>query len=336
MWYREFYIRGGGREIASNSDRNEPVIHCGAPIILNKFSVKTAEIPLTFSPKTVDPLDMTFYTAYTTNTGKVITFTDVITFGTAEYFTGTLMLDKMLDQLSFHASVDLTAHTAAGTLYTNPGAVGGAFQLGSTAPVIELQLMDTAVTDEPFPDSVLYPGRPYMRFPTTPAVGAGADTAITSVTVTFPPNSQIANFCDFPHWNRPQEWIANNATTVPGNGISTDATIPSLRTRPSYLLLHSNIRAGTQYLATGRPDNSGSGTAIAKIPIRMDSTQQFGTAAQIWTNEVQHPDLFLPANDMEYTILHFWLTYPDGKTKCQFSGNNISLTLSALVRSPSH
>jgi hypothetical protein len=334
MWYREFYIRGGGREIASNSDRNEPIIHCGAPIILNKFNVKTAEIPLTFSPKTVDPIDMTFYTAYTTNAGNVITFTDVITFSTAEYFTGILMLEKMTEKLTFHTSLTLTAHTAAGTVYTNPGPVGGAFQLSATN--LLLQLMDTAVADLPFPASVLYPGRPYLRVPTAPTTGAGGDTAVASVTISFPAESQIANFCDFPYWNRPQEWVANNTTTTPANTLSTDSTVPSLRTRPSYLLLHSNIRPGTQYMATGRPDNSKSATAIAKIPIRMDSTQQFGTAAQIWTNEVQHPDLFIPANDMEYTELKFWLTYPDGLTKCQFSGNNFSLTLSALVRSPSH
>ena len=331
MYYREFYIRGAGREISSNSNRNEPVLYSGAPLVFNKFNVKTVELPLTFSPITKDREEFSFTTVYTTNLGNTLTFKDYITFTEHEYFEGTLLLSKIQALLRLHGSLDALGHFTAPTPgFVNAG-VGPLFKLKQTVTV---SFLDSVIVNAPFPASQIFYGKPYLVFDPLPTT-ANVDASIAKVVISFPVESQLTQFLDFPYWDRPTDWVTSVVLTSPAavlNFLATGDELPTVRTRPSYLLLHSNLRAGFNYMSSSRPDNHMSSTMIAKVPIKMDSSQQFGVAAQIWTNEVQDPDLFMTANDSEYTELKFWFTYPDGITRVRFGGNNFSLTLSALVR----
>jgi len=325
LFYREFYVRGAGREISINSDRNRPRLLLSAPIILNRFTIKTVEVPLTFSPLTIDPTDMSFTTTYTTNTGHSFSFIDYLTFDSEEFFDGTLLLQKMEVALAAHAAVDVATHEASTPGFVN-NSTEGAFELSNTN--LSLTLLDDDGTGSgdpnattPFPNLQYFFGKPFLTMDIIPTTPGATDTTLGRCVIAFPAESQIANFTDFPYWNRPLEWVCDTPSTSPTNLITTNIEVPTLRTRPSYLLLHSNIRGGLQYYTTGRPADNGT-TVIAKVCIRMDSTQEFGSAAQIWVNEQLHPECFYPGNDMEYSELIFWFTYPDGLTQCQFAGNN--------------
>lgn len=318
MIYKELLIRGEGAEKLVTSTRDRPRVMLQDPITINKFNVKTVEIPLTFGPL-LTPYDLPFITTYTLDGGNpkhTATFTDYIIINNTETLTGDLLVDRMQEKLVIHQSASLT------TLLTTPGVqlvlgagTSGAVRLGS-GPIFQLQ--------EDEPDA----GVPFLSVDDNLAVSGGGSSFVTSVRIDLIRYSLLANFFDYRYHDLP--YIIADVLFL-GLGFLASVGGNSMRTRPSYFLLHSNLRGGATYQSIGKPNHT-TGTIIAKVNVRMDDSQSLGHAAQIWTNPCQHPDFMFSANDSEYTDLEFWMTYPDGITTVCFTGNSFSLTLCMLVR----
>lgn len=309
--YREFHVLGSGYEITSESSRDRPRLILDQPLLITKFNVKSVELPLTFS-QLVQPTDYVFTTTYKMQTsGFSVAFRDYIVFSSNEIVTGALILSKMQTLLIAHGSTTFAGHLAATSGFSNNG----------VDPAAKLSTTTTAV--------VSLTGVPQFSFTRALAIAGAApvDTNVLSVTINLIPQSRLASLFDYPYWGSAS--IVVNTVSGP-NLVSVDSALPTMFTRPSYLLLHSNLRAGFHSGSTGRPDSSTYDTIIAKIDIQMDSTQTWGTTSAIWINPSQHPDLFYKANDSEYSELDFWMTYPDG-TFARFSGNSFSLTLACIV-----
>lgn len=323
MPYREFIVRGEGYEKVHGSTRDRPRFGLSAPIQINKYHLKTVEIPLTFQPL-VDNSVYTFYTTYYLDDGSNFVFTNNFTFTQEELLTGDLLLEKLETILDLHASQDVAAHLADATItITNNGAPTDTRLNAATYARI-----NTTTPTELSPTPV---GAPYIYVGRALVAGTGV-TNCTSVEINLGQGSLLGDLFDF-------TYLSTGIITLTNDGAgfnSSDATeppLPIMRTRPSYLLLHSNLRAGAYHYSTGRPGDTGS-TVLCKIPIRMDSTQPWGEVTQIWTNGSLHPDLMFTANDALYSELEFWFTYPDGTTKVCFGGKAFSLTLACIVNNP--
>lgn len=307
--YREFYVRGAGRELTVDSSRDHPRLILGDPLQIKKFNVKTVEIPLSFS-QNVHSSEYTFTTTYTMDTaGHSIAFRDYIVFSDQEIVSGALIMSKIQTLLIAHGALTVTQHLAATVGFTTT-LVGGAAKLNG-AP--------TAVLSAD--------GIPQFTFVTALAVVAAPDTAVTSVVIDLGFQSRLADLFDYPYYLP----ATITTDTVSGaNIVSDDTENRSMVTRPPYLFLHSNLRPGFQQNSTGRPDDSANDTIIAKVDITMDNTQAWGLVSVIWVNPCQHPDLFYTANDREYSEIDFWMSYPDG-TPARFSGNSFALTLACII-----
>ena len=307
--YREFYVRGAGRELTVDSSRDHPRLILGDPLQIKRFNVKTVEIPLSFSQQ-VHPREYAFTTTYTMNTaGHSISFIDYVVFTDQEIVTGALIVSKMQTLLIAHAARTVTQHTALTQGFTTT-LVGGAAQLNG-APTMVLSA----------------DGIPQLTFVQALAIVAAPDTTVNSVVINFGFQSKLADLFDYPYY------LAATITVddvVGATIVSVNTENRSMVTRPAYLFLHSNLRAGLRQMSTQRPDDSINNTIIAKIDITMDNTQAWGLVSVVWVNPCQHPDLFYTANDREYSEIDFWMSYPDG-TPARFSGNSFSLTLACLV-----
>jgi len=307
--YREFYVRGAGRELTSDSNRDHPRLFLGDPISIKKFNVKTVELPLSFS-QDVHSSEYTFTTKYTMNTaGHSISFSDAIVFSSTEVVTGALIMSKMQTLLIAHAARTVTQHTTSTVGFTNT-LVGGAAQLGA-GPLAVLSVE----------------GIPQFTFTRALAVVAAPDIEVVSVVINLGFQSRLADLFDYPYYEAATITVDDVSG---GTLVSVDTENKSMVTRPAYLFLHSNLRAGFHQNSTNRPYDSINATIIAKIDISMDNTQAWGLVSVIWTNPCQHPDLFYSANEREYSEIEFWMSYPDG-TPARFSGNSFSLTLACIV-----
>jgi hypothetical protein len=312
--YREFYIRGEGPEKLRGSDRNRPRFALSEPLQLQKFVVKTAEVPLAFSPLVYDRR-YHFTVVYTHSSGGTMTVNDSISFTQYETFSGLTLIAKIAARLLLHSSIgDTAALIAANDAYRQASFVApwtGTFEIGSNTLIVE-----TGDTNKP-------PGS--FTLGQIEAMVEGGGT-ITDVSIDFGFQSILADLIDYPY-HSPAVVSAN----IPSEeGIIVSGDTPIIRSRPSYLLLHSNLRAGLDHPSTGKPSEISS-TVIAKLTLRMDDTQGATDAAQVWVNSMTHPDLMFTANNTEYSHLEFWMTYPDGVTPVHFSGNSFSLTLATIA-----
>ena len=309
--YREFYVQCAGNEITSESSRDHPRLLLDQPLSITKFNVKSVELPLTFS-QLVQPSEYMFTTTYKTVTsGFSVAFRDYIVFTSSEVVTGALLLSKMQTLLIAHGSLTFAGHLSSTSGFSNTG----------VDPIAKLSSTTTAVLSAT--------GVPQFSFTQALAVAGAApvDTNVLSVTINLQTHSRLAALFDYPYWGTASILV----NTVSGaNLVSVDADLRTVFTRPSYLLLHSNLRAGFYSGSTGKPDSSSYDTIIAKVDIQMDNTQSFGLTSAIWINPSQHPDLFYKSNDAEYSELEFWMSYPDG-TPARFAGNSFSLTLACIV-----
>jgi len=314
MPFREFYVRGEGKEKTHNSSRSRPQLLLANPIRINKFNVKSAEIPLTIQPKVFNNA-YSFYTKYTFNTGATLQFRDELVFTDAEILDGPTLLSKMQSWLEFHAD-DTKGNVV---LFYNDQDV---IITGTVPNAIHLGVAPTAVVLS----STALRGVPKFSFDKTLAVTSGGVNSLSRVDINLVDQSLLASFFDFPYYGTAMIAVHTSASTK----WTSSESLPTMRTRPSYILLHSNIRGGAQYLSTGRAYQSdGNNTIIAKITIPFTS-EGFGDTVVTWNNPCVHPDLMYSANDAEYSYLEFWCTYPDG-TEIDFNENSFSLTLMTIV-----
>ena len=315
MPFREFHVRGEGVEKTINSSRSRPQLLLTDPIRINRFNVKTVEIPLTFQPKVYEN-SYAFFTTYTFNTGATVKFKDYLIFTDSEVLDGPTIMDHIEKILIIHAAGSMTANIAAysSSEITITGTVPGAISLDN-APRASV-LTDPALR-----------GVPFIDFDPDLDVTAGAVTSVTRMDIDLVAQSILASFFDLPYYGSA---IIPVATTNMSGRIETATNLHTMRTRPAYIYLHSNIRAGASYLSTGRPTgNSSSNTVIAKVTLPF-TTEGFGDTVTIWNNPCLHPDLMFTASDVEYSYLEFWCTYPDG-TEVDFNENSFSLTLMTIV-----
>lgn len=312
-WYHEFHTQGEGHEIAVDSTRNRPRFLLVHPIRINRFNVKTVEFPLNMSPD-VSNTPLVFYTTYTFNTSS-ITFKDTLSFGIHERIhDGSILLSKIVEKWTYHATLAMAAlKTAYGTHnYTETGTVPGTLKLSATAPTYTITPSGT------------YTGVPVYVINQTLAVAAG--DALIGFKINFVPASILASLFDYGYYSS-----ATAIGVASGGNITSLNTEPQMRTRPSYILLHSNLRSGAFQNSTSRPSRLTPDTIIAKIPVELNNTMTFGEVSQIWINPSQHPDLMYRATDRDYNELEYWFTYPDGLTMVNFDGKSFSLTIAMIV-----
>jgi len=313
MFYREFYVRGVGRELTVDSNRNRPCYLLSAPLAIKKINVKTVELPLTFNPKIWDNR-LPFISTYTFSDGTIFTFTDYIDLSGGVVLSAALIESQMDTAFGIHNSdtgANLVADPTVNLVISGTG--DDTIQLNATAPNVTLQT------------SGVYAGR--FLIEATEATASGGGITVTEMEVDFIKGSLLAKLMDFPPYVEATITTSDDALGVIFNTLST---APTIRTRPSYFLLHSNLRTGMVYHSTAVPAET-SGTIIAKVTVPQSDSIYLGESAVTWVNPCQDPALFMTTDEADYSKLEFWMTYPDGTTEVDFGGDYFSLTLSTLV-----
>jgi len=318
VYYREFMISGEGNEVTVNSSRDRPGYILSAPLHIYKFNVKSLELPLSFNPK-LQPTEMPFYTTYFIASGGNVVFKDYIAFTQNVQMTGATVAAKIQECLVYHASKSFATHGLIASISSAGVSTSGITNNGAN-PVTVLGATPTCTIVTTLPNSGA------LSISVNRATTINIST-VDAMTIDFGLRSILAAFMDFQYYSTSA--VVN--FTVNGGVIANDPALgPTLRTRPAYFFLNSNVRAGFKYHSTARPRES-AGNIIAKVHIPMDSATALGDSYSIWVNPSQTEDLMYTCDEASYSSLEFWMTYPDGVTEVTFIGNAFSLTLATLI-----